>query len=219
MLIRDEALQDRHAVISPQEAHMAKVKQWAAEQARHCIYVQDDDLSPGNAEKQLGTPLMSEEFERRLAKVLPPNCKFITHPIRPWIRVIIRVFPDGTSETICPYERGLMPEHSILRIRTEWVRDFSTTRIDRKDLPKADFIPGVGHVFEKDAPRPGWRKIYHLCGEDPTAGKKTRGWRTVLIRCVEMGVITPTAAEREFGVDDSPQWAAHLGKQKITLPW
>lgn len=211
--VHDSATALRNEIISPQERHLAEVTQMLKEEQRNCIYAEDGDLNPANPEYQLGKSLTDTELETKLRPLLPANCIFIDNPRDATKKAIVRQRPDGTLETICSYERGVMPEHSIMRIQVEDVKDPGTRHIDRADLPKYEYVPGSGIVWMDDSPKPGYVRVKKLWGE------KTRGWRTVLIRLIQSRLLTLSDAERVFGADIRPQWAAGTGKQELLLPW
>lgn len=192
---------------------MSEVAQWCEDEERRCVAVEDSDMvNPANYEQQLGRPMSSDELERRLAKLLPPNIRFIPNP---WIhdkRAVVRLLPAGGFETICPYDAGFMPEHEVRKADVTWIRDRFQTHLERKDLPKHEVVPGVGTVWESND-RPGWKKVVKL------GHTLRRGWRTVLVRLVQSGLLTPTTAERAFGVDDRVQWANAMGKRSIITEW
>lgn len=198
------------------EKHEQELSDWIDHQSRHSYIVEHEHTNPGNVDRQIGQPLTHTAFELRLGKILPPNVAIIENPHRKGFRAVVKILPDGTRETICPYKGGLIPEHSVLRVREEMVRDMSQKTIERKDLPKHEVIPGMGVVFDPGAPRPGWKKIYHLLGEDPDGH---RGWRTILIRLVQAGILTPGQIESVFGSDNRQTWAVGMGKRAEALPY
>lgn len=210
MLIKDSEVLTREQVLTPQEKHRAELMGWLEEEAKRFVVVEDSDtVNPTNLGQQLGRPMTSAELELRLGKLLPPSIRFVHNP---WIhdkRAVVRVKPEGGFDTICPYESGFMPEHEVLKANVEWVRDRHQTHLDRKDLPKYEIVPGAGVVWDSGAVRPGWKKVVRL------GHTLKRGWRTVLIRLVQAGLLTPTQVEREFGVDDRVQWANAMGKRSI----
>lgn len=66
---------------------------------------------------------------------------------------------------------------------------------------------------DEHAARPGWIRIVEPVGE------LTRGWRTCVLKCVALGLITTRQAEDEFLADNTPEWKQHTGKGRMTRPW
>jgi hypothetical protein len=193
---------------------------WAKEQEADCIFVEDEYISPANAEKQLGKVLNTIDFENKL-KLLCSKLTFRFNPFNPQMKALY-IQKLGEPEYLCAYHAGFMPEHSIVKTKTEMVWDPEQTKkpLKRSDLPKHEFVPGKGIVFEPGAPRPGWKKI------KKPAGELKRGWRTVLIKLVLEGILTPNQVERTFGEPTSAfgkrAWAYRTGKKtgdNFALPW
>jgi hypothetical protein len=179
------------------------------EQEKNAIFLARLEQDPTNPQVQMGREMSPKELERRLKK-LNPNLQFAINSHNTTKKY---VFCDhnGTKETLCPYENSTMPERSVLKKKAQEVQDMSVSKIERKDLPRATFVPGQGFVF--DSLLPGFKVIQQPWGE------AVRGWRTVLIKLVKMGYLTPAQVEREFGSDNTAQWASHLGKQRIAVAW
>lgn len=156
-----------------------------------------------NIPARVGTPLFPSQLEGRLQK-LNPNLQFeviegnATHK-----RIFVCDQRGKTS--ICVYENSLMPERSVAKVRVLEVPDPHFKVIDRKDMPDLTKDP--------KALRPGWRRIAVPWGE------QTRGWRTVLVRLIQAGLITVAAAENEFGSDETPEWRQSTGKGEYTTPF
>jgi|SRR5579871_6105868 len=188
----------------------------------HMVYVEDRLVNPTDSIKQLGNYMDSAMFEKKLASILPYNIAFIDNPFRQGFRAIIRpaspqLFYVG-YETLCPYERGIIPEHSIMQLVEKEIPDPDVISrkktVSRKDLGKFDYKPGQGFVFDDSTVRPGFIKVKTIGHEIK------RGWRTILLKLILAQVITLTDAERVFGSKDHPSWAGHTGKlPTATLPW
>lgn len=170
---------------------------------------------PTKAINQLGSVMLSSEFEARIKK-LCPSLSFIDNHYRQDKRAI-GYYDSSGWHTLVVYEKGYMPERSILRSQEELVPDMSyemqNRRLNRLDMPKGEFVPGKGWIYPEGTILPGWKKVRHPYGE------AVRGWRTVLLRLIHLRQTTPDAVERLFGSDNTAQWAAHTGKQNITVRW
>jgi hypothetical protein len=189
----------------------AKLKGWVADQLANAIYVRDNDLSPGNYERQLGQKMFSTDLEKRLKK-LNPDLIFEDNPYNPTKKALYVARRGAGKVYVCAYERGIMPERSVMRVKEEVTRDYSVQKLDRKDLPKHE-VTANGIKFEDDALLPGFKKTLIPYGE------AIRGWRTVAVKIVEQKLNTPAEIENIFGRDDTANWANHMGHQRIALPW
>ena len=190
--------------------------QYIKQEESHIVFVEDSLVDPTNDEKQLGKPISSVTFENILRTVLPLNIAFIDNPWIPDKKAIVRV--KGTEfETICPYERGLMPEHSVMQLVTKEIPDSEVLgrrkAMNRKDLGKYEYVPGQGFVFDDTTVRPGFKRIKQVGRE------LKRGWRTVLLRLIQEGLISLYDVERLFGSKDHPSWAQNTGRREAVLPW
>ncbi len=217
MLIIDSVVAPRLARGAKKEWNQAQIQGWCADQMKMAVELAEQDSA--NAERMLGNSLTAEVFEAKLKK-LCPALRFEFHEFNPNMKSVYHM-RNGEKHHICPYGAGLLPEHSVMRRAEEYVRDFSfgvpglegSRPIERADLPKHEFVPGQGFVFDKAKPQIGMKKI-----EIPY-GEATRGWRTVLLRIVEKGVCTPDQVESVFGADNTAAWATHMGKQQHALLW
>lgn len=193
------------------------------EESAHAVYVDNELIDPTNDLKQLGQVLSSDMLEKRLRTVLPLSIAFIDNPFMKDKKAIVRVLNKtdlnfGNYETLCAYERGIMPEHSILQRIEEEVPDIDVISrrksISGRDLPKYEYVRGEGYRFEEGAVRPGFKKIKKIGRE------LKRGWRTVIIKLLIAKVLTVPDAERLFGSDTTTSWAYHTGRKNyIDVPW
>jgi|SRR5579883_2784268 len=216
MLIVDSQVAPRLAAGNFREQKVDQLQKWIEDQTANAIYLKDDDLSPANIERQFGQKLSATELETKLKKI-NPNLIFETIVENPGHKRLSEL-RRGEKVIICTYPNGIIPEHSFMRVKEEVVQDMNfynsttaTFHLDRKDLPKHEFVEGEG--IKWDGLPLGFKKVLIPWGE------YLRGWRTVLIRLVEAGAATPTQVEKIFGSDNRPEWAAHMGKQNIELPW
>jgi hypothetical protein len=124
-----------------------------------------------------------------------------------------------------------MPERSIWRIEEEEVPDeMLSGSVDHSfkvphvsDYGASEWLPieGFEHLWESDGRgigrwkqidpniKPGWTKRKQRWGE------AIRGWRTILVRGVQMRLWTPWQVETEFSVAQSPEWHRYMGKGAV----
>jgi len=209
MLTLDTAQLERQKKQVAVERHRQEVTEWVADQTRLAVDL-DDPTNPCNVAYQMGKEMLVEDLERRLKK-LNPNLQFIVHPERSWIKCVYKVDRIG-RHYLTSFNNEKMPEHSIRAMKTEDVRDTSVWHVDRKDLPKHEW-DGEKWVFDKSSPQPGMERVNLVWWE------AFRGWRTILLQLVKVGALTPSQVEREFGADNRPEWAGHLGKQALVTKW
>jgi hypothetical protein len=155
--------------------------------------------------------MTSEALEAKLS-LLDPNFRFDPVPGK-FTHKRLCYLKGGEKEIVCLYEVGLMPEHSIMKVMEKEVWDQTVSHLNRADMPKGEYIPGRGWVFDPTVTRPGYKRVKVPWGEE------RRGWRTVLLKCIVSGILTPTAVESVFSTDDRAEWAGHLGRHPITRPW
>ena len=217
MLVKDEATLMEHARRNIIERKIEDVKGWLAEQTQTSMYI-GTDQDPTNAQRQIGRQMSSNEFEGKLRRLVGPNILFEVNGKNRNMKAIYRRLPDGKKEYICSYHNGFMPEHSIMARSEEEVPEdlsrldpSSAGHLKRKDLPKAEWN-GTKWVFDGGV-TPGLKRVPIVWREH------NRGWRTVLLRLVAAKIITPVQAEATFGSDNRPEWAGHIGKQKVITPW
>lgn len=218
MLIKDSVVTPRLEYGTQREKKFDQMKKWVEEQTAHAFYVKDDDLSPANAQRQLGKQMWPVELEARLKK-LNPNLHFEVNQFNPSMKALFHVRPGEGKVFVCAYHNSIMPEHSIVRVKEELVQDFNFVRgdlphfhLDRKDMPKVDRNEDGSVEWGEQIPL-GFKKVLIPWGEF------RRGWRTVAIKIVEARLATPQQVENVFGTDDRPEWASHMGKKSLILPW
>lgn len=216
MSVLDSARVAVHRANAAREREAQRLRDWVSQQYSYTLYLDNNDLSPANAERQMGRAMTSADLEVRLKKLVP-NLHFERNPANATKKAVYLIHPSGKKEFICAYENGFMPEHSVMRTKEEDLPDPSYPapgimhHVERKDLPRHEFVPGEGYKF--DGVQPGFKRLRMVWGE------AKRGWRTVLIKLVLRGLTTPAAVEAIFGSDDRPEWAGHMGKRPVTTPW
>lgn len=210
-LIKTDELLQRHLKEAPKEENKARIKAYCDFHLAQAALIDDKDLAPTNAERQLGQVMWPHEFEPRL-KSLVPNLHFEHNSWNPKMKALYLIHPDGTKEYLQAYHNSPMPEYSIFNTREEEIWD-GTPHISRQDLPKGEIQADGSYAYDSTAARPGFKKIKKPWNEI------TRGWRTVLLRLLGPGLITINQLETVFGPGNRPSWTAHTGKQKIITNW
>lgn len=198
-----------------------RTRLWIEQQMRNCPVVSADGVSLKDPAQQMGRPLTPAQLEEKLRKIVA-GLVFVHHPHNKTKKALFLQAPEGL-EFICAYENDLMPEHSLMRTLVHEYPDpalFTGQRtIERNELPDYEKVEdkespvGYSYKFDPDAPRPGMVYVEKGFGEEK------RGWRTVLLRLVQRGLLSVEAAEREFGADDRPEWAKNTGKQDALPTW
>lgn len=213
-LVIDEKAARRREYERRVEEHREQIRRAHEQMVRTSVWI-GSDSDPTDVLRRMGAPMTSTELESRILRLTssvlfedhPDNhlrkfaSAFFTSPSQSSLpfslltpkRLAYRIRQDGRREFLFAFEKGIMPEYSILRRVTREVWDGKTTHIDRRDLGR-DTHPGRVRV---DLP---WRE-------------EVRGWRTVLLRLVECGILTLEQVERAFGPGQSTFWAARLGKR------
>ena len=143
-------------------------------------FVADPFRSVANPLHQLGRPLKTDEFARRIQK-LNPKIKIFPHP-RDKSKACIYLQKPDSLQYLFPCEGDWMPEWSIMA--------------DRRVLhPEPGYSPVTAPYFEVK-----------------------RGWRTCLIRLIQMGLVSAELVEKEFGSGDRFSWQAQTGKTNDKFP-
>ena len=181
-------------------AQKAKVKSYIAAAEENCKFLADENLDPTLAQKRIGRPIHHDVLEEKL-KRLNPNLVFVWNNFNSTKKCIF------FKETHIPYEAGVMPERSIMSRKKE-------------EVPIGDVYEGAGGFrLErgeiKDPNKNPWFRTIEVPWRE-----EVRGWRTILLRLVASGAITPTQAETTFSAADNPEWQRGMGKAKHThIPW
>jgi len=181
-------------------AQRAKMQAWVAAAEDNCKFLDDENMDPTLAEKRIGRPMHHDVLEGKLIK-LNPSLVFVWNSFNSTKKCIF------FKETHIPYEAGVMPERSIMSSKEDQV-------------PIGDVYEGSGGFrLErgeiKDPNKNPWFKTIKVPWRE-----EVRGWRTILLRLVGAGAITPTQAETVFSAADNPEWQRGMGKAKHThIPW
>ena len=176
------------------------MRAWVAAAEANCKFLDDEELDPTLAAKRIGRPMHHEVLEKKLS-ALNPNLTFVWNGFNSTKKCIF------FGPTHIPYEAGVMPERSIMSRKTEEVpigdvyENRGGFRLERGEIKDPNKNPWFRSI------QVPWRE-------------EVRGWRTVLLRLVGAGAITPTQAETAFSVADNPEWQRGMGKATHDhIPW
>lgn len=178
---------------------------------------------------QWGRQMSHTELESKILPYLPSSFGFDDHPGKANTRWLYQIV-NGERVYITAYGKGFIPERSIhwskdvIRpvsgLYKKRLREVGGVTLSGRDMPSLEKVrnsdaPGGFEYKAKDenALMPGWRRDFEVGPE------KIRGWRTVVIYLKNAGVLSPEIAEQLFGADDTPEWAGHIGKAKVSTPW
>ena len=215
MLVLDGAKVSAHEQAALGELEKERVSGWARLEEANSVFLYDEETDPTFSPRRLGRMLTAREFESKLSRILP-QAQFIWGPLSDIKKkkILSVPAPDGSQILSMVYESERMPERSIMSRNLRDVPDFSQTKLERKDLPKHEYVPGEGFVWDKSKPLPGMKRISVPWRED------VRGWRAILLGLIKAGFITVAQAEKEFyGADNTPEWKQGTGKGPTTRPW
>ena len=177
MLVRDEALQKRHVQENENENQWEhkfslyrKEKAGTFEEWRYTAL---------NTEMQRGRLLAHTDFEDKLKRV-NPSLLILGDPHGRPLRHVYGPGPAGIRHC-CSYGSGKIPEHSILSYSEEELYDPEYLQRGYSGL---DFKGGR-------TPNRKTVKVFHE--------EAVRGWRTVLVRLKQQGLVDPWRVEAVFG--------------------
>lgn len=227
MLIKTPEMAQVHDTEALREAELTKQADWVKSQLEDAVYVQNNDTSPTNYARQLGQPLVDTVVEQKLAKILP-QLRFDFNKNNPTKKAMYLLKPNGELEFLMAYERGIIPERSVMQEQIKETLDpamlgAGKLHIDRGDLAKHEVRPhefnadgtlkNLGEVTWDDRDvRPGMTRT-----KLPWFEAK-RGYRAMAALLVGMGYISSTQAEQAFGRDNRPEWARAM-KTGVVKVW
>jgi len=166
------------------------LKTGSSYESRHAGLVARKRTSIANPERQAGQRLTSTEFMRRL-RLLNPLLVMDPHPNRH--------YPLHKDKSIISL---LLPDGKkefLLACEGDYMPEWSVMSTTSVKAP----------VHKPQGPWAPVRIPYR---------EVKRGWRTVLIRLLQKGLVTLDAVEKEFGSGNRASWAALTGKSRQTLP-
>jgi hypothetical protein len=165
------------------------------------------DNDPTSVVSQMGNCLSSTDVKNKLEQ-LSYYVQVERHPQKPniWVVYNTRLNP---KKYIAAFEEGIVPERTLLNTRT--ITDVDPDSLNPSWTPK-----------KMDAPRVDINGIIQIDeGEKPGLTKYTipwnvakMGYRTILIRLIQSGLVSLTRVEEVFSSDNTPEWASKTGKRK-----
>jgi hypothetical protein len=191
-------------------------------------------IHKANSGNGWGKFLKTPEFELKLRKIAKHRVVFEDFTFeelkgkvlqgypadKPWHhkRLMVLLRNDlGTDDKIqiCLYPRELIPENSIMAAKEDFLPnpEFMSTG---KTPSKFDISPNAVDWAEKPSKESALYKYFYDQG-----GVAIRGWREVLLICLQIGVVSLVDVEREFGpAENSPEWAQKVyGHRNDGRPW
>lgn len=219
MLVKDEAALKRDKLEKSGEQETEKVWNIQKTNTESLAKVLDDPDIRVLETNHSGVVLSEAEFEARLLR-LNPNFRFFRGKLDNSKKYIGLETPGGLEYITC-YPACFIPEHSLLRIVEEDVRDYTVGNPHLPGSPRID-AGAVREAAEKSrksgAPvertqAMGWKKIRRVDEEI------SRGWRTVLLQLLIRGVVSLTDVEREFPETPDKNWQEKVGRRQSTLPF
>jgi hypothetical protein len=193
MLVIDSGTQqDWRAAVKNESLAASRQENLAKEILSNSITVKEDaDWDTTNLLAQMGRPLTSVDVQGRLKKICP--ALYFERSLRSpentgiYIDKDVRT-PAGAWEKqktfLCGMESGIMPEFSV---RHKTKKQVANPELFGKDTPTREI---------------DWLNV-------DTFAAETRGWRTVLVRLLHLGVIVRADVEKYFGwvpSRDSQKW-------------
>lgn len=213
MIIRDTEAIEKAVIEAAIDDYREKCEKYILASLKNAVYI-DSNADPTNMNLRMGKALTHEEFERRLGK-LNPALKFDQHPWQPTRRYVWWEV-GGKKETLSVYDKGAIPESSIL------------FRYEEKQADP-EYITGARKLDRKDFPKATWndeKQAYDFAGDIPgvittyiPGSEYKRGWRTTLAKVLLSGAVPLVDIIKEFGEADTAEWAGLTGRQGIVRPW
>ena len=186
MLIIDEAKAKQLAKATAIERTREITLAGARNDARDVSWVEDKRTSVANVERQTGRKFSPEQFMSKLGLL---NKDIILKP-HPGFMVPKHVSRDKA----CLYLNVGGVEQYLFVCEGDWMPEWSIMKTRKVKIPD---------VTRPDA---AWKTV-----DGPRYVEK-RGWREVLIKLIQKGLIGLDATERIFGAGDRPSWKILTGK-------
>jgi len=159
----------------------------AKQETRAASLVENKHTSVANAERQAGNSLTTTKFAAKLRRV-NPDLVLEPHPNR-------KTQPWNADKS-CIYLSLPGKKEFLIVCEADWMPEWSV--MDTKELRRPEA-------------KTAWKSVrvpYH---------EVKRGWRTVLVRLIQKGIISLDAAEREFGAGERETWKILTGKGQGVL--
>lgn len=223
MLIVDEVTAARHNWRKASESTREKVARYVEQMTEFAKFTDDPATSPLNSARKLGRTMTAQQLETKLSK-LNPKLRFRYVGVTNTKKAVCIERQDGTLEELMLYPATILPERSMWKGKEEIYPDPQQNHVEKLNQDDMEWVPlpgyesrypkwGTWRMKDPTKLKPGWlRKLV------PT-GEAVRGWRTVLVKLIACGALTPEQVERNFGSDDTPEWKQHTGKGPQVRPW
>lgn len=181
-----------------------KVTDWLEEQRRSLVVI-DADAPVDDKARQRGKALHFTLFEKMIRK-LPNGDHYVFNDINPLFKGLCYQSPSGNLIRISAYGKVDVPEFSTVVVKREMVRDFSLSLLKPVDMPEMKWNAETRRHESKDGSLlPGWKWEYKTEGENPFDAH-ARGYRTILMKIVELKLATPNEVEKVFGRSSRQSW-------------
>jgi len=182
-----------------------KVTDWLEEQRKSAVVVDADNPVDGKAH-QRGKTLHFTKFEKMIRK-LPNGGLYIFNDINPLFKGLCYQAPFKDEPIrISAYGKTDIPEFSTVIVQKKLQRDFSLGVLKPGDMPEMRWNSVEKRHEAKDGSLlPGWKWVWETMGEDPY-DPHARGYRTILMKIVELDLATPNEVEKVFGRSTRKSW-------------
>ncbi len=209
MVVKDAVSLQRDLKGLAQEKYAHEVNQWSLAQFSGPTVISSLQDSTLNQQRQWGRRMTPDQLESLLLKI-SPNFVFENSPNPTKKRLRFLVPGESNSRYLCLYERGPMPEYSIMNGQWRWepapdfalgkrtlqrseVRGTPVSAQEAYDLIQTRGVSGAkDELLRRRADsgstdpeyRPGFKKVLQEWNE------AIRGWRAVLGFVVQSGLVT-----------------------------
>lgn len=215
MLIIDSAMAAQLKKAAAIQEHAEQVEAWCELEAVNACYLLDEETDPTRVPRRIGRAMTGAELERRIVKFCP-KMRFFSGPktSATGFKKMILPGPNGEELWSCVYHGDIMPERTIMMRETKDIPDLGQKVLHRADLPRYEFVPGHGYIWDPRDLRPGFKRV------DTVRGPAKKGWRQILLEMVADRVARVEDVERHFyGADSTPEWAGATGRRAVSRPW
>lgn len=228
-MILDTERQIKQAVYKEREKKIGALEDKLREKQR----VESFIVQKATGTNQWGRYLKTPEFEAKLRKIAKHRLLFEDFTFeelkgqvlkgypadKPWHhkRLCVLIRDEEGKEMkvqVCLYPRELIPENSIMLAKEDFLPnpEFISTG---KTPSRFDFSPDPVNWDAKPEKDSALYKYFYDQG-----GVGLRGWREVLLICLQHGVVVLADVEQEFGPASSPEWAQKVyGHATDGRPW
>ena len=207
MLLIDSEAAEAAKQSAAREAYVEQQDKWVANQLAHACYVADKEVSPANAERQMGRGMPASTFKEVIQK-LSTKLKVEHHPFSDDLCVYFlrRAEPWEYDEKTGTF--GGEQKVFVTAVRDTVVPEWSimSTRLQKEYDSSRHIEPGQ--------PSYRWVRVPHR--------EETRGWRAVLAKLLNSEIVTLDQVNRiadKYGSEARASWAAKTGQQSVSTPF